>query len=151
MFVDALHLFSDAQALAASAVSTNVIPLAPIHSGNERRIGTGEPMAVLITVDVAPDETTGDETYSAQLESDTTDAFGSATSVGGAIAIPRTANAGDQFVGVIPPYAATENFLRLSYTLGGTTPSVTVTAQLIPLSMIPANALVYYVDNITIS
>lgn len=148
MFLDALQIFSDAQALTATAVSTNVIPLGP---GTERYIGTGEPMGVFITIDVAPDETTGDETYTVTLQSDSADTFGSAATVIGPYTIPRTADAGAQFFIPIPPNVATEAYLRLNYTLGGTTPSVTLSAYLVPASLVPSPATILYPDAITIS
>ena len=58
MILDSLLKFSDAQALTATADSTNVIDLS-----NDRDIGIGEPMALVVTVGVAADFTTGDETY----------------------------------------------------------------------------------------
>ena len=63
MFLDAQNLFSDAQALTATAVGTNVIDLS-----QDRSIGNGEPMGVVFTVDVAADQTTGDEDYTFDVE-----------------------------------------------------------------------------------
>lgn len=144
MIIDSLLQFSDAQALTSTAASTNVVPLSA-----ERRIGTGEPMAVVIVLDVASDGTTGDETYSVQVQSDTDVAFGSAASVGGALSIPRGTAAGTKYVIPIGPGTATETYLRLYYTLDGTTPTVTVTAFLQPLNAIQNDA--YYADGFTIS
>ena len=60
---DAQNLFSDAQAVTASAVGTNVINLL-----TDRSIGVGEPMCVLFAIDVAADQTTGDEDYTFDVE-----------------------------------------------------------------------------------
>lgn len=145
--VDAQQMFSNAQSMAASAASTNIVDL-----GEERRIGTGEPMALVYTVTTALDGANADETYSAQLQSDSTDAFGSPASVGGAVALTRGSAAGTKFILVIPPGTATERFLRVNYTIGGTTPSGNVTAELKPLSMVDTSgASVFYADAITIS
>ena len=57
--------------------------------------------------------------------------------------------AGDKFVLAVPADQSGERYLRLSYTLGGTTPSVTVTAFLIPHNMV--HNYVQYADGFTIS
>lgn len=144
MIIDAQHLFSDAQALSATGASTNIIDL-----GSDRNIGLGEPMAVVVTIDVAADRTTGDETYTVQLQTDDNAAFSSAANVGGAYSILQY-TAGSRFVIPLPIGTETERYLRLNYTLGGTTPSITVTAFLTPLRMVGAGENVYYADAITI-
>ena len=58
MYVDNELLLSDAQAVTTDAVGTNVIDLSV-----DRSIGNGEPMAVVFTIDVAADQTSGDEDY----------------------------------------------------------------------------------------
>lgn len=140
MYVDSQLEFSNAQALTATAVSTNVVPV----SGN---IGKGEPMAVVVTVGVAADFTTGDETYQFTLQTDSTDAFSSATTV-----IASAAINGDELgVGkkvVLPIGFSNEEFLRVNYTLAGTTPTITVDASLMPMSMI--DSYESYADNVTI-
>jgi len=150
MFLDAQHLFSDAQALSATAVATNVIDL-----GVARSIGTGEPMCVLFQVDVAADQGTGDETYQFEVEF----ATNAAQTTGRQLLDRRIFQAGTPtapnqdadllvpgfiFYIPIPPtiFSATAaqneaaRFLGVRYTLSGTTPSVTVTASLQPQNMI---------------
>lgn len=129
MILDSLLKFSDAQALTATAVSTNVVPL-----NLDRDIGIGEPMGVVISVSVAADFTSLDETYQFQLQTDDNDAFSSATVIGDVTVVAAKLTAGDKVV--IPIGHSNEAFLRLNYVLGGTTPSVTVDAFLQPLSMI---------------
>ena len=133
MILDSLLKFSDAQALTATAVSTNVVPLSL-----DRDIGIGEPMGVVITVGVAADSTTGDETYQFQLQADDNDSFSSASVIGDVTVVAASLAAGDKVV--IPIGHSNEAFLRLNYVLGGTTPSVTVDALLQPLSMIDGTA-----------
>lgn len=128
MILDALNQYSDAQALTATAASTNVV-----DHGQERRIGTGEPMAVLITVDVALAGTS--PTFAAALQSDDNSGFASAATVATTKTYTSLA-AGAKVVLPVPPGEATERYTRLNYTLGGTTPTVTVTAELVPMSMI---------------
>lgn len=144
-YVDAQLLFSDAQALTVTAVSTNIIDL-----GADRNIGIGRPMAIVTQLDVAADAGTADETYTAQLQTDDNAAFSSATSVGGVITITRGNPAGTMFIVPLPIGTETERFLRLNYTLGGTTPSVTVTSYLQPVDM-AITPIVHYADNVTIS
>jgi hypothetical protein len=133
MILDSLLKFSDAQALTATAVSTNVVPLSL-----DRDIGIGEPMGVVITVGVAADFANLDETYQFQLQTDDNDSFSSATVIGDVTVIAANLTAGDKVV--IPIGHSNEAFLRLNYVLGGTTPSVTVDALLQPLSMIDGSA-----------
>lgn len=145
MFLDAQALFSDAQALTASAASTNIMDL-----GVARNVFDGEPMAVLMTVDVAADTASGNETYAFSIQCDDNSGFSSATSLINAHAISGSAlTLGSQHIIPIPVGQTVEQYLRVYYTLGGTTPSVTVTATLMPLSMISKRK--FYADAITIS
>jgi len=126
MILDAQHLFSDAQALTATAASTNLIDL-----GTDGNVGVGEAMAVVIVLDVAADDSDADETYVAAIQTDTVAAFSSATELG-SLTITRGDAAGSRYVFMLPKSAAAEQFLRINYTLGGTTPTATVTSFLIP-------------------
>lgn len=144
MILDTLNQFSDAQAVTADAVGTNVIDLS-----QDRNIGTGEPMCVMFTVDVAADQTTGDEDYTFDVEY----ASNAAQSTGRQIIGRRifesgtpTAPAQDAdllvagytFFIPIPATVLTESevFLGIRYDVTGTTPTITVTAELMPMSMI---------------
>lgn len=157
MLIDAQGLFSDAQAVTSSAVGTNVINLS-----QDRSIGTGEPMAVVFTVDVAADQTTGDEDYTFDVEYASDAAQTTARQLigrrvfesGVPTAPAQDADllvAGFQFVIPIPPTALTESeqYLGIRYTTVGTTPTITMTAVLQPMSMIQKNLT--YADGITIS
>lgn len=143
MILDAHNLFSDAQALTATAASTNLIDL-----GADNNVGIGEPMVVVLQLDVAADDTTGDETYSVALQTDDNSSFSSATSVGSAT-ITRGDAAGTRYVISVPPSTSLERYVRVYYTLAGTTPTATVTAYMIPQSFLQND--VYYADGITIS
>lgn len=144
MFLDAQNLFSDAQAVTTSAVGTNVIDLSL-----DRSIGNGEPMAVLFTVDVAADQTTGDEDYTFDVEY----ASNAAQSTGRQLIGRRVFEsgtptapaqdadllvAGFQFYIPVPPTALSESeqYLGIRYTTAGTTPTITVTSALVPLSFV---------------
>lgn len=145
MFLDAQNLFSDAQAVTADATSTNVIDL----KASSSNLGDGEPLAVLITVDVAADATTGDETYEFEVHTDGVAAMSSSTELVARTIAASALTAGSQHVIPIPPGAAFEQFLALKYDVSGTTPTITVTAALLPLSMIQKQKA--YADNIVIS
>ncbi len=125
MFLDVLLMFSDAQALTATAVSTNVI-----DQGLDRNLGRGEPLGVMITVDVAADVAEANETYQFDLQTDDNEAFGSATVLVSRVIGRALLTAGS--VHVLPVPLDAERYLRLNYTLGGTTPLITVTAHLQP-------------------
>lgn len=128
-YVDAQHLFSDAQALSGTgAVSTNIIDLS-----QDRNIGIGSPLAVAITVDVALAGTS--PTLVATLQTDDNSGFASPTTLATSPTYTALA-AGQQVVLGVPADTASERFIRVNYTLGGTTPTTTVTAYLAPVDQI---------------
>lgn len=151
MYVDANLLFSDAQAITADAVGTNVIDLSV-----DRSIGDGEPMGVVFVVDVAADQTTGDEDYTFDVEYASNAAqttgrqlIGRRVFESGTPTAPaQDADllvAGFKFVIPIPPTALgeSERYLGIRYDVTGTTPTITCTAYLAPLSMIESNSKSY--------
>lgn len=146
MFLDSQLQFSDAQAVTTDAVGTNVIDLSL-----DRSIGNGEPMCVMFTVIVAADQTTGDEDYAFEVEY----ASNAAQTTGRQLMGRRTFEsgtpdapaqnadllvAGFSFFIPIPPtkLSESEQFLGIRYDTTGTTPTITMTAQLTPLSMVDA-------------
>lgn len=141
MITDAQLLFSDAQAITADAVGTNVIDLSV-----DRHIGNGEPMCVLFSVDVAADQTTGDEDYTFQVEFSSDSAQTTARQIigkrifesGTPDAPAQDADllvAGYKFTIPLPggPLSESERYLGIRYDVTGTTPTITVTAMLQPL------------------
>ena len=141
---DAHNQYSDSQNLTATGVSTNVI-----DHGADRNLGQGEPLVVEICVEVAPDAANADETYTVALQTDDAVGFGSPATVGETVTITRGEAAGTKHYIAIPPDTRIERFTRLNYTLGGTTPDLTVSAHLIPASGVEEQTK--YPDNITIS
>lgn len=157
MILDAQNEFSNSQAITADAVGTNVIDLR-----QDRSIGNGEPMCVVFVVEVAADQTTGDEDYTFDVEY----ASNAAQSTGrqligrrifesGTPAAPaQDADllvAGYQFAIPIPPTKLTESeqFLGIRYDVTGTTPTITCSAYLMPLKDIDQNNV--YANGYTIS
>jgi hypothetical protein len=131
MILDAQNQYSAAQAFTGTAVSTNVID----HSA-DRNLGIGEPLSVLVQVDVLLKSSDGNETYVGVLQTDDNEAFTSATTV---VAIPtmtRADAAGTRYVAAIPQNTVFERFSRLSFTLGGTNPTATLSAWLLPTKAI---------------
>jgi hypothetical protein len=140
MFLDALLTLSDAQALTATALSTNTIDLG--NPSVKNRIGSGEPMALVVTLDVAADFTTGDEAYTIQLISSAAANLSTPT-VLDSVAITTAAQraVGAQIVIMVPKGQPLQRYLGVNYVLGGTTPTVTVTAEIIPASMVQDQAI----------
>ena len=122
MIIDSRLEFSDAQAVTATAAATNIVALT-----QARDIGQGSPMWVICQLDVAADAGNSDETYSVGLETDDNASFSSA-----AVISTFTFTRGDavgtrKVIGM--PYG-NERYVRLNYTVGGTSPSMTVSAWL---------------------
>lgn len=146
MLQDALLTFSQDQALSASGASTNVYDA----SVSDTYYGDGSLLAVLVTTDVAADFTSADETYTAKLQMDDNAAFSSPTDVGPVFTYTAAERAvGGQVVLPVPANVKMERYLRVYYTLGGTTPSITVTAAMYPVDQIPFYR--QYKDNSTIT
>jgi len=157
MFLDAELQFSDSQAVTTDAVGTNVIDLSV-----DRSIGNGEPMAVVIVVEVDADQTTGDEDYSFDVEyaSDSAQTTGRQL-IGRRVFESGTPTApaqdadllvvGFKIVIPIPPttLAESEQFLGIRYDTLGTTPTITCSAYLQPMSMIDADNT--YASGFTVS
>lgn len=120
MIFDLSNLFSDAQAITATAASTNVIGLGPKASGVARDIGKGKPIPLLIQVVEAFDSVADDETLEIAVELDSTTTFTPDKS----IVIGRIANADLKKVGYqLPvqfvPDGVNMEFMRLKYTVAG--------------------------------
>ena len=144
MILDKDLQLSDSQALTATAVATNVIDL-----GAARDIFSGEPMCIMMNVEVAADFTSANETYAFGIETDDNSSLSSATVLSSVTLAASVLTAKSVHILPIPSAATLERYLGLRYTLGGTTPTVTVSAHLIPLSM--AHKYRLYADGITIS
>ena len=131
MILDMQSLFSDDQAITATAVSTNLIDLGatgtpPLSStALVRDIGKGTPIEILIICTVAHGGTT--PTLVVTIEQDDNVGFSSATVVGTSAEM-ADAVVGDRASIYFVPEGVNERFIRLNYTAGGTTPTITITA-----------------------
>lgn len=130
MVLDYLNQYCSGQTLTSTGASTNAL-----DHGSDRNIGIGEPLVAVVTV-TAIDATSSDETYTATLQTDSDPAFGSVTAVTPAVTIARGVTVPYRAVIPVPPDTATKRYTRMTFTLGGTTPSITVTAELIPQSFL---------------
>lgn len=158
MFIDAQCQLSSAQAITADAVSTNAYDLGALPTGtaNGSRVdpSIGEPMGIVIVVTVAADSTTGDETYAFEAIQSTVTAL---TSPDVLVRVPFTAAqaaagalaAGTVIVVPLPSGSITKEFIGLNYDVGGTTPTITVSSWLAPLSEIQKQK--FYTSAIVVS
>jgi hypothetical protein len=135
--------FSTAQALTASARSTNVIDL-----GVARNLFDGEPLCAVVNVDVAADSVDAG-TFAFKLETDDNSDFTSATELVSKTILQAALAVNTNHIIPIPVGVEVERYLALYATLGGDTPTVTITAFLIPLSMVDKYKA--YNDNVTIN
>lgn len=146
MLLDAQLQFSANQALTATGVSTNTLDIT-----KARRIFAGAPFLILVFAIVGADFTTGDETYQIQLQTAVDTAFTSPVTLD-----TKTVTAAQLALGVRVLMGSSTlidtnvlQYLRLNYVLGGTTPSVTLTAYLLPREFL--DMYTTYPDAITIS
>lgn len=126
--------FSAGQTVTTTGPSTNVIDLGATGTVVKgpvalvRDIGKGEPIAIWIQLDADAGGTS--PTLDVALQVDSDPAFGSPKTVATA---PQIAggSAGDRVAIHYIPEGTNERYLRLNYTLGGTTPTYTVTAGIV--------------------
>lgn len=142
MYVDAALLFSDAQAVTAAAASDSYL-----DQGAARYLGTGQPMFVVVVVDVDMTDASSDSTLTVSLYGDSETTFtpdGSVT-LG---TIPAVTTAGTVFVFPVPPDALKYRYLELYYTPNsGNLSTGSFTAFLTPTPQLYTS----YPDNVTIS
>ena len=138
MLVDAFTQVSADQALTATAYSTNTIDIEDI-----RDLGVGEPVGFGVSVGVAADITTGDETYEFQVVQSANANLSSHDVLLSIVKPAAQLTLGELFFLPIPIDGVTKRYIGLRYVLAGTTPSVTVSADAKPASMFSENAQAY--------
>jgi hypothetical protein len=140
--LDANLQFSDSQALTVDADSTNYY-----NASSDRDIGVGEPMAVVVYAESAFGGTT--PTIAVSVETDDNTSFSSGTILTTSQAYtPATLTAANDKI-VIPLPMTNEQYIQLNYDMEGTSPTLTVSAYLMPLSMVENRR--EYPNNYTIS
>lgn len=120
MRIDNELTYASGQTLTASGASANFI--------NHRAAGLvahGTQMVATVVLKAAPVAT---GTYAVKLQTDDNSSFSSPTDLTPDFTIPATAKKGDKFAIAIPKHAKVEQYTRLYFTLGGTSPSITLDA-----------------------
>lgn len=146
MYVDAQNLFSDAQAVTATAASTNYVDLGPL-TGTARNIGVGEDLYIRINVDVALTDSGSDSTVAITLETDNNTAFSSATTLATVASVSALAAVGTSYIYKLSS-AAYERYIQLRYTVsGGDLSTGSFTAAIVK----DVDQYTSYADNIVIS
>lgn len=112
MYVDAQNLFSDAQAITASAVSTNIIDL-----GSARDIGVGRELYLVVLVDTAFTDAGSDSTVQVDIQTDDNAAFASATTLKTVGTFAALSAVGSRLIERLNPDLAWEQYIRLNYTV----------------------------------
>lgn len=132
MILDNDLLFSDAQAVTATAASSNYYDTGPLFTGNTgRNLGVSDHLYFSISVDVAMTDSGSDSTIAVSLETDDNTSFSSVATVATLVTIPALAAAGTKYFVKVPiattvPY---ERYLQIKYTTANgnlTTGSFTV-------------------------
>ena len=120
MIFDRQTLLSDAQAITATAASTNVLDLGRIKAGIVRDIGKGKQIPLLIQVVQAFNNLTS---LGIALQVDDNEAFSSAKTVWSATVALADLKAGKVVVPEFIPRGTDERYMRLNYTVTGTAPT----------------------------
>jgi len=128
MIMDASLLFSDGQAVTATAASTNVIDLGATgtifgaSSAVVRDIGPGSRVPLVITVTESFNNLTS---IIVTIETDDNSSFSSATTVwtSPTYTLAQLATGAKYLLPDVIPVGVNERYVRLKYTLAGTTPT----------------------------
>lgn len=123
MYIDSQLLFSDAQAVTSTAISSNVIDLNPDGYGlasNVQDIGIGEEVYLVVQTAVTITDSGSDATLAVTLESDTVVGLNSANVVHistGTLAFATYATAGTVIFAGKLPVADYKRYLGVRYTV----------------------------------
>jgi hypothetical protein len=123
MLFDSTNLFSDAQAITATAASTNVIDLGaadtPQHAANAitKDLAFGTPVEIFVQV-VTAFTADGAGTLTVALQTDTVENFASPTALWTSAAIGKAALVPGYRFGIQFVPKGVERYLRLNYTVG---------------------------------
>ncbi|MEX2991182.1 Bbp16 family capsid cement protein [Serratia fonticola] len=114
MILDYLNMFSQAQAVTVTAVSTDVIDLGPLSGGNDvRDIGPGYPIEFLAQVATTA-TAAGAATVTISLQTSKTSDFATATTLLQTSAIPvADLKVGYRYVATVPH--GVQRYLRVNY------------------------------------
>lgn len=126
-------LFSDAQAITASAKSTNVIDMSAVSPLITSRFDMGIGVVIPILIQVVTGFTTSANTLTVSIETDDNEGFASAKTVLGAPAKPASEMTSAGFIFPINymPRGVNERYMRLDYTVSAALAAGKVTAGII--------------------
>lgn len=144
MILDAQNLFSDAQAITATAVSTNSVDLG--LTGLD--LGSGENLFIHLNVDTAFTDTGSDSTVTVTLVTDDNAALSSPTAVQTLGTFPALSAVGAAIKARIQSGLVLERYIGLNYTVtGGNLTTGAITAAIVK----DVDSVKAYADAITIS
>ncbi|WP_321337795.1 Bbp16 family capsid cement protein [Breoghania sp.] len=119
MIFDNTNMFSDRQAITASAASTNVIDLGPIADGVTRNIATGAKVPLLIQVVEDFASAAKDGTLTVAIQFDSSDTFTPDKAVSVGTFAEADLVAGWQLPYDVVPNNADLRYMRLYFSVGG--------------------------------
>lgn len=123
MILDKFLEFSDAQAVTATAISTNVVDLAPLGNGvgtnTVRDIGAGEDLYLIVRTLTAATDVGSDATLTVTFESSATENLNSSTVhfSTGALAFAAFSPAGTELVRIKLPGGNYQRYIGVRYTV----------------------------------
>lgn len=122
MILDRTGLFSDGQAITATAASTNLIDLGPIGAGMTREVGFGTVVPLAIAVTQSFNNLTS---LTISVETDDNAAFATPTTVytSPAYTLAQVASGAKYLLPDALPAGTSERYVRLKYTVAGTAPT----------------------------
>lgn len=117
MLIDAHNLFSNAQALTATAASTNYMDLGPLATGNlQRNLGVGENIYFVSIVTTAFTDASSNSTITVTLEVDDNTSFSTPTTAQTIGIFAALSAVGTRLVARLQPDAINERYLQVKYT-----------------------------------
>lgn len=124
MILDKFNEFADAQAVTSTAISQNVIDLAPLGGGTGtntvRDIGSGEDVYLVVRTVQAATDSGSDATLTVTLESDSTENLATSPTVHfstGAMAFAAFSPAGTELAAIKLPAGNYERYLGVRFTV----------------------------------
>ncbi|MGZ2448296.1 hypothetical protein ACVIRO_001050 [Rhizobium ruizarguesonis] len=120
MIFDNQSMLSNAQAITATAASTNTLDLGPIATGVVRDVGKGKPIPFRLQVVEAFNNLTS---LTIDLQTDDNSGFASAKTVWSQTILLANLTAGKVLIPEYLPRGTDERYVRLNYTVTGTAPT----------------------------
>ena len=121
MLLNSQEVFSDSQAVTATAISTNVIDLNPVAGPNILQdVGAGEDVYLVVVTETAATDVGSDATLAVSLESDSTENLATSPTVHlntGAIPFATFSPAGSVLIATKLPGGSYERYLGVRFTV----------------------------------